>query len=137
MAQAFLVVLDEGMYAERNWDVVEVCSSRQIAEGKLTALVKEDFLSGEKGVHYWSPYHIQTWDMDGERVDDPTSYTSITLAQLCKASPEVKEALAARRKRDEENKKLMDQHLAEQNRLATRQALEQKTIKTKWKLRQS
>lgn len=53
----FLIVLEEGDYYGHCWEVVKVCSPKQIAnfEAKLTELTIVNFLQCNAGVYYKSP----------------------------------------------------------------------------------
>lgn len=131
MSQVFVIVWDEGDYSGRDWQVVKVCSSLQIAKDKVTELIVAHFMRQEQSRYYESPFQIQTWNLDGERVDDPEDWSDqVTIQQVCRAHPEVDEEFNRLKKKADERQRLMDEHQAQQQKLAARQELDKKLLQS-------
>ena len=129
MSQVFAIVWDEGDYSSRDWQLVKVCSSLQIARDYVTELIVAHFMRQDRSKYYESPYQIQTWTIDGERMDDPEDLSDqVTLQHVCRLHLEVNEELNRREKRANERKRLMDEHQAQQQKLASRQELDKKLL---------
>lgn len=125
MSEVVLVVLDEGYYSDRNWDVLRVCSTLEKAQAELRELIISDFMRSKTGIHYESPYHLQIWKTDGERIDPHDDNSNEpTIFQIAKTNPEVDAELKHRRQIAEDKEKLLQEHNVRQTKLSRRHELD-------------
>lgn len=129
MSEVVLIVMDEGQYSDRLWEVLHVCSTLEKAQTQLRELIIWDFMQSKTGVSYESPYHLQIWKTDGERVDAPDDISNEpTIYQIAKTNPEVDAELKHRRQIAEDKEKLLQEHNARQNRVSMRRELDIKLL---------
>lgn len=129
MSEVVLIVRDEGLYSDRLWDVLHVCSTLEKAQAQLQKLIISDFMHSKTGVSYESPYHLQIWKTDGERVDAPDDISlEPTMNQIAKTNPEVDAELKHRRQIAEDKDKLLQEHNARQTRVSMRRELDIKLL---------
>lgn len=129
MSKVVLVVMDEGYYSDRNWDVIRVCSTLEKAQAELRELIISDFMRSKSGIYYESPYHLQIWKTDGERVDPHDDNSNEpTIFQIAKTNSKVDAELKHRRQIAEDKKKLLQEHNVKQTKLSRRRSLDIKLL---------
>ncbi len=129
MSEVVLVVLEDGQYSDRYWEVRGVCSTLEKAQAQMRELIISDFMQSKTGVSYESPYHLQIWKTDGERVDAPDDTSNEpTIYQIAKTHPEVDAELKNRIQIAEDKDKLLQEHEARQTRVSMRRELDIKLL---------
>ena len=129
MSETFLIVQDDGAFYDRYWEVIRVCSSLDKAQAELSHLITQDFMQNVSKWQYDSPYHIQIWKLDGERVDAPDDCSNdMTIAQIAKTNPIVQAELDRRKKLAQDKEKLLQEHQARQTKLSMRRELDIKLL---------
>lgn len=129
MSETFLIVLDDGDFSDRYWEVIRVCSSLDKAQAELSNLITQDFMQSKTGSRYDSPYHIQIWKTDGERIDAPDDCSNdMSILQIAKTNPIVQAELDHRKKIAQDKEKLFQEHQARQTKVSMRRELDIKLL---------
>lgn len=84
------------------------------------------------GEYYECPYAIQTWNLDGQREDDPCEPRqdeTVSIQEVCKSHAQVKDELERRRRVAAAKSKMQQEHASQQRSLKARQDLDEKLLR--------
>jgi hypothetical protein len=97
MSNVYLVIRDEGEYWGREWSVEAVCSTSAQALARACKYAAAHFIQdGKAWQNYYTPFVIQTWQVDGLSAAGDNKETTVRLADIRQHHPELEPVIEQR-----------------------------------------